>query len=220
MVNESKIDNLIEMVKLVLEKTNTDKIEEKINILIRKSENLEEKLVILSKDNETLKSKNINLEKRISSLEYTIDNLEQKNLQNDVVISIPKKDLNDQAPELGKILSIYNSVSVINKLNKDNISNFKTLKGNSQNSIKCIPTFNNYNIKQSSFKDKKVLKSKNIYLSENLTKFRQMIYFECRSLIKAKKIKYCWTFNGNIFVKVDDSSNRVLINSLDDLTKF
>ena len=58
-----------------------------------------------------------------------------------------------------------------------------------------------------------------IYISEDLTRQRQFIFWKCREAKKSKKIRDCWTTEGQINIR--DSANKVTpINSLNDLVNI
>ena len=58
-----------------------------------------------------------------------------------------------------------------------------------------------------------------IYISEDLTRQRQFIFWKCREAKKSKKMRDCWTTDGQIIIR--DSANKVTpINSLNDLVKI
>lgn len=71
---------------------------------------------------------------------------------------------------------------------------------------------------------RKHLKSTNIgiYINELLTKKNANIYYECRQLVKQKKLSCTWTSNGFVFVKKTRWHNEkpLKIVSLEDLEKL
>lgn len=52
-----------------------------------------------------------------------------------------------------------------------------------------------------------------IYISEQLTAKGARLYFLSRDLAKSKKFKYCWTSFGKVFVRKDDVSKIICIQS-------
>lgn len=54
----------------------------------------------------------------------------------------------------------------------------------------------------------------NVFVSEHLTKFRSKLYYEARMVKRNYGFKYVWVKNGMVFLKKDDSSPSVLINSM------
>lgn len=62
--------------------------------------------------------------------------------------------------------------------------------------------------------------NKKLYISESLTPLRKKLFGETNETRKQIKWKYIWTNNGKIYVKKDDNSNTIIIDSCDDLMKF
>ena len=56
-----------------------------------------------------------------------------------------------------------------------------------------------------------------IYINESLTKQNKNIFFLCRKFKKEHKWKYAWTRNGVSYLKEDDDSDSIKIQSKDDL---
>ncbi|CAH2083730.1 unnamed protein product [Euphydryas editha] len=52
-----------------------------------------------------------------------------------------------------------------------------------------------------------------IFISERLTAKGARLYFLARDLIRSNKVKYCWTSYGKIYVRKDESSKIILIQS-------
>ena len=52
-----------------------------------------------------------------------------------------------------------------------------------------------------------------VYINEDLTQPRSKLFFTARRMKKSEKIIATWTQDGNIFIKVKDSSEPVLIKT-------
>lgn len=61
---------------------------------------------------------------------------------------------------------------------------------------------------------------KKLYISESLTPLRKKLFGETNDTRKQIKWKYIWTNNGKIYIKKDDNSNTIIIDSHNDLIKF
>lgn len=59
-----------------------------------------------------------------------------------------------------------------------------------------------------------------IYVSEQLTTKGARLYFLARDLVKSKAYKYCWTSYGQVCVKKDDVSPKIIIKSEMQVTKL
>lgn len=62
--------------------------------------------------------------------------------------------------------------------------------------------------------------SKQIYVNEHLTRKKKHILFEARQLKYEKNYKYLWTKSGKIFIRKEDRSPIINLNSIDDLHKI
>lgn len=58
-----------------------------------------------------------------------------------------------------------------------------------------------------------------IYVNEDLTGFRASLLYECRKLAKATRIKECWSYFGNIYIKDLTGALRV-INKVASLSQY
>jgi hypothetical protein len=82
-----------------------------------------------------------------------------------------------------------------------------------------ICRFRNWKVKNSIFMKKKNLKNNkdNIFITEDLTKFRQSIIKELNTQKKAKRLNSFWTFDGRIFAKKTDDSRKTFIRCIQDI---
>ena len=60
----------------------------------------------------------------------------------------------------------------------------------------------------------------NIYINEHLTERSSSLSKECRDLRKAHRIHSTWTYNGTTYVKVTESSSKIVIKDSSDLAQF
>lgn len=93
--------------------------------------------------------------------------------------------------------------------------------GRNQRSRELIVKFTNYTSRLNFIKGRKRLRElgTNVYISEDLTKLRKNIYYECRQLVKAKVIKTTFSVDGNIFV-IDNNDKKTRVRSTLDLVQF
>lgn len=84
-----------------------------------------------------------------------------------------------------------------------------------------IVRFTNRQTRNSVYHAKKLLKdsSRNIFISEHLTKKASDLFFEARKLLKDKKIYGTWTQGGQVFVRFspDPATRATLVKSSTDL---
>jgi hypothetical protein len=109
-------------------------------------------------------------------------------------------------------------------ITKQDISIAHRLKASA--SDKCRPIivrFTNRRARESVLRAKKSLKSVNlpnpVYISEQLTKSGDSLYYEARKRLREKKLAAAWTFNGQVFVKFseDASEKATVVKALRDL---
>ena len=58
-----------------------------------------------------------------------------------------------------------------------------------------------------------------IFISEDLTKFRNSLAYACRVLKKENKIQKTWTFDGTVFI-LDKAGEKSRVYSMNDIDKF
>lgn len=66
------------------------------------------------------------------------------------------------------------------------------------------------------------LKGRNnaIYINEQLTIKANKIFYLARQLKKDKKIKYAWTRDGKVYIKQQESDEKIRITDEEELSKF
>ena len=106
----------------------------------------------------------------------------------------------------------------------DIVSCYRMNKGKNMQHRPIVVAFASKNVRDGIFHARKHLRGNNIgiYINELLTKKNANIYFECRQLVKQKKLSSTWTSNGFIFVKKtrQHSEKPLKILSLEDLKKL
>lgn len=82
--------------------------------------------------------------------------------------------------------------------------------------------FTTYNKRREVFQAKSKLKGNpaQLFIVEDLTRFRSELMYELRQLRKANKIAQAWTQDGRIFVRVQPDGQKILINGRDDIAKL
>ena len=87
------------------------------------------------------------------------------------------------------------------------------------NKRQIICRFRNWKIKNKIYSAKNQLKSNssNIFVTEDLTKYRQNIVSKIIEAKKAKIFHSFWTYDGRIFIKLGPLDHRHEVTSLDDL---
>ena len=94
----------------------------------------------------------------------------------------------------------------------------KVKNGKSQ----VIVRFLSYRIRNRVYTNKKALKGHpdNIFITENLTKYRTELVKKLSQLKYSKQIYTYWTSDGRIYVKQNETSRKQTINNFDDIISF
>jgi hypothetical protein len=100
----------------------------------------------------------------------------------------------------------------------------RTGKAKDDRPREIIVKFCSVKSKSKFMKCRKLLREKklDIYIGEDLTEYRNELFFQCRMLKKNpdSDIEKTWTYNGNIFVKVKDIVDPIKIQNSGDLSKY
>jgi len=59
-----------------------------------------------------------------------------------------------------------------------------------------------------------------LYINENLTKLRKRLFWFTKQKVKELNYKFVWTHNGNIFIRKSEKTEKILIQSEDDLNQL
>lgn len=171
---------------------------------------------------------NIELKNKVKLLESSIDDLEQytrnKNVQIDGIP--PKQDENLR----DIVMNIGNKIQVdIKREDIDAIHRIPTRSTKTPEPI--VVQFLTRQMRESVVQKAREVKvhtkdlgfneeSKQIYVNEHLTRKKKHILFEARRLKYEKNYKYLWTKSGKIFIRKEDRSPIINLNSIDDLHKI
>lgn len=180
-----------------------------------------EEIQTLKKQLHDASESNADLQNQIWGLEESLDDLEQYGRRNSLRFhncSVPP----DQQ-QTGKRLDTDSIVVNICKkmgveLTDDDISRSHPIgKPNSRGNIQIISKFKNWKVKNKVYSEKRKLKNSSVFVTEDLTKFRQGLVQE---LSKAKRDGYVnsfWTNDSRIFAKVHERGPKSLIRSFNDI---
>jgi hypothetical protein len=209
-------DQDVEKIASVLKEALKDEIQTLVNIQVANATSeMKSEINILKKEIEILKSKTLDLNTRQEEAEQysrknnvRIGNYTEKQSENvtDIVIDIASK--------IG---------SNISKSDIDNCHRLGKKKSDSQKTRDIIVKFTSYRAKSEFIKGRKKLKEKheNIFINEDLTKYRSDIAYEARLLKKDthSSIISTWTFNGCIYVQTKNDEVQK-ITKKEDLIMF
>ena len=145
-------------------------------------------------------------------MEEEIDDVEREKRQNDIVIDNVERQ---EVSEGGKFLQqLINTTLMGNIVNEEEILK-TTCIPNKRNPSKMtiIGKMKNDAIKKAILSQKKLFIAKNMFPKENLTPLRQRIYMAARKFSKENEFRFVWTNRGNVFLRKDELSAKILITN-------
>ena len=146
------------------------------------------------------------LSKRTRDLELKYDRLEQCGRRNTIRIrGIPEPDKATTEKTDADRLQISVTQSDIN------ISHRVGTKRDQQ-SRDILVTFVSNNAKSQFMMSRRKLIGSDVYVNQNLTRAKALLFCQTRSLKRQKKIRDTWTTTGAIFVKLFDSKIRKVVS--------
>lgn len=197
----------------------------------------QERLLKLVDEVTTLKIMMREKDTRISTLELRIDELEQYTRRDDLVITgiktrhrtyaraAARAETTEDAPREELQSLEQQVVDFLNKNNinirKEAISACHTLPSRSENSVPAVVIrfISRKNRNDVLMQAKKLKERTNVYINKHLTRKNGGIAREARMLRKWKKITGTWTWNGNVWIREQDGSAKV-IKTLKELEKY
>ncbi|KAK3107762.1 hypothetical protein FSP39_021717 [Pinctada imbricata] len=166
----------------------------------------------------SLSNTNTRLENRILDLECQLEELEQYGRRTSLRfhnVSIPQSSSTDDV-----VVSICKDKLGV-EITTDDINRSHPIgKPKSNGKAQIICRFRNWKVKNSIYSMKKNLKgdTDRIFITEDLTTYRQRIISEISQAKRQGQVSSFWTNDGRIFVKVSDQSPKRLIKCHEDLT--
>jgi hypothetical protein len=197
----------------------------------------------LRKTCESLKEENVRIYRQLGEQATRLENLDIYSRADNLIFKgLPEKSYAERAsgslgnavdlaaPSTTSSLAVETTVIEFCRealkldITKQDISIAHRLKASAN--YKCRPIivrFANRRARESVLRAKKSLKTANlespVYITEQLTKAADSLYFEARKRLQEKKLSAAWTFNGQVFVKFseDASENATVVKALRDL---
>lgn len=172
--------------------------------------------------------KNENLEERLRYVEQQLEKCNKEEILNNIVITGVEKQnknevLQDTAIKILKTLdSNINSNDIVTAYKKDEVKEksviiVKLRTNELKNTIiKARKNIGSITTKECNLKGN----NNEIYINEQLTPLKNVLFYKARQLKKEHQYKYLWTRDGNIYIKKTDISNKIKINTHSDLEKI
>lgn len=205
---------------------NTNKnIENSIEFLAAQNDELQKKIDVLEGQRQEDR-------KYIAILEDKIEELQKGSRKANIELkNVPKADLENKEDMIGMVVSLSESIGC--KIEKNDIKDIYRVRGRKdgkpntpiiiETSSTLLKTeiLSKCKIFNKSHSEKLCakhlgLKSSGesaIFVSEQLTAKGARLHFLARDLAKTRAYKYCWTAYGKIYVRKDDNSPVIQINS-------
>ncbi|KAK3088300.1 hypothetical protein FSP39_017270 [Pinctada imbricata] len=165
-----------------------------------------------------LQRANDDLSSRVEEAECQVEELEQYGRRNSLRFH------NITIPSLGcdtdKVIVDLCKDKLGVSITEDDISRSHPIgQPNRQGKVQLIARFRNWKIKNNIYVSKKKLRGSDdkIFITEDLTSYRQSIIRYISAAKRDRKIASYWTNDGRIFVKLSERGSKILIRSVEDL---
>ena len=193
----------------------TSAVEPLIQTINKQNEVIDE----LKTNNIKLSSDNDKLKSDIGYLTAKIEDLEQYGRRTSLRFhNVPMSDAD--LPRTDKIVTdIINNKIGITSISEDDINRSHIIGDITNGKGQIICRFRNWKIKNMVYQNKKALKGNQdgIFVTEDLTRFRQKIISKLNKLKKTKHIDSFWTSDGRIFLKEHPDDEKFYVKELDDV---
>lgn len=209
-------------------------LKESVSFCSDKISDFEEKLAKLSEVFRLanhLKAENDCLKKEVSSLQYRMDSLEQNARENNVeIVNIPEKQ-NENLIEIVKKVGEFAGM-IIESSSLSSVVRVPTrVENRPKNIIAKFISKSKRDEFLSTIKNKRSTNSgrngfsldglsNKFYVNEHLTTKNKSIFRSARITAREKNYKYVWTQNGNILMRMNETSKIIHIQNESDLAKF
>ncbi|KAK3090419.1 hypothetical protein FSP39_011709 [Pinctada imbricata] len=167
-----------------------------------------------------LQSTNAELVERVADLENDVEELEQYGRRTSLRfhnVAVPSDSNSDNV-----IVDLVNKKLGV-KITHDDINRSHPVgKPNQSGRRQLICRFRNWKLKNEIFMKKKHLKTDpdRIFITEDLTRYRQSIVSNISRAKKSRHVHSFWTNDGRIFLKLSESGEKHLVRSVADLERL
>ncbi len=156
-----------------------------------------------------------NISNQLSEFSIEIESTKQKLKQNNVrLVGLPESQCLESDEMKTKVMQFSEDHLGLGDLSKDDIEEVTRLgKEREDKPRDVLITFRNKQIRNKFYQQRRNLydastkrSSTGVYINEDLTPYRQRLYFDARNLRKRAAIHSVWTSEGTIMVKLEESS--------------
>lgn len=171
----------------------------------------------LTDENVNLRNENDNLRSQINNVEYQVETIIQNNINNNIVLyGVPQTE----SENLNSICdSLAAALEVDLQPNKIEVAFRKHISGTKSSGLPApiVIRFNNNKTKaavMAASKSHKInadiidtsFEKRPIYITEQLTRNKQFIFKCARDKKREGKIKFAWSKNGEIYIRISENS--------------
>ena len=200
-------------------KGNMRVVVDKLNEICKVNTIMLEKIRQLTEDNDKLTKEQDDIYEELYYHKVEITGLNQYGRRENVEFAgIPESVEQDQLQ--AHVIAVMKSMGMNNITGKD-IHALHRIGKKSTKPRNVIVRFVNRKTAFSLLKNKKKLNTnkqyKQYFITENLCPYNKKIFNRCYRLKKNKELHSVWSYNGNIFVKVRESDQRIQVEHLDDI---
>ncbi len=163
------------------------------------------------------------LETKLKAQSTSIDSIEQQlKCNNVVIVGLPEKE-DDNATKV-QIVALSKDVMGISDITRKDIQETYRLgrKKEHDQPRNLLVKFKSKTRRDEFYKRRKRTPissdmKKNIFINEDLTLQRARLYHDTRKLVKRGKIRFTWTQNGNIMIRLTENSQPIAVYSNEEL---
>lgn len=181
----------------------------------------------LVKTNKALITQNNSNLERLESLDCRVSELEQKEKQNNIVVSGIPRQPNKTVKEIAG--QLFQGMGL--QVQEEEIEDCYLINTESERKP-LVVKFRNHETKKRVFRKRKEIRSiktndcgfegpsTTIYVNDELTKYNMMLFSKMREFKRTANFKYAYATNGRLYLKRADDSRPIRIGSTKDLEKL
>ncbi|KAK3104643.1 hypothetical protein FSP39_006965 [Pinctada imbricata] len=192
-------------------------VQDKLESESQRVDSNEQNIATLTEENNELRERAHKAEERIEDLECKLEELEQYGRRNSLRFhNVLLSDSNNTDVDIVNICKEKLNVDI----STDDICRSHPIgRPNHHGKSQIICRFRNWKLKNRVYSKKKLLKddSSRIFITEDLTHYRQEIISEISKAKRARKVYSFWTNDGRIFIKTTERGPKILISSIAEL---
>ncbi len=186
-------------------------------------ESLETEVAKMKRRVEKLEFSNAQKETKIKDLKLKLDAAEQMKYDRSLqIVGLP--EVKDDVEESKQIIKISKELGI--KVKSSDIEDITRLgKKKDHKRRNVIIKLKDKSVREKMFDQRKKLvkdsdPKKNIYINDQLTKYRQNLLFASRKLVKSKKLFAAWSQHGNVLIRKTEKSKIIAVQNHEDLMKI